>query len=316
LEDEIHAIVNPASGAGRTRLRWPRLARRIEALGARVYSYFTQGPGDATRIARCLLERGVRELLSVGGDGTANEVANGFFSDGEALRADAILSVMPTGTGHDFARSLGIRSVAQAVETLRNGVVTRIDLGLASYRGAGGRETRCFVNAADVGLGAATAAAINRSRKILGGLLTYLLGAVRGIVLFEPDLAQVTVDGGRVSEGPTHMVLIANGRFHAGGMRMAPGARMSDGLLEVLVLEQVSRLALVATILPRAYAGTHVTHRAIRQQRGREVEVRAPRALPFEMDGEQPGTTDLRIRILPNALSVRVPPAAVSAPGT
>ncbi len=296
-------------------MRWPRLARRIEALGAQVHSYFTQGPGDATRIARRLLERGVKEVVSVGGDGTANEVANGFFSDGEAVASDAVLSVMPTGTGHDFARSLGIRSLAQAVETLRNGVVTCIDLGLASYQGQTGRETRYFVNAADVGLGAAAAAAINRSRKILGGLLTYLLGAMRGIVLFHPGPAQVTVDGGWVSDGPTHMVLIANGRFHAGGMRMAPAARMSDGLLEVLVLEKVSRLALLATILPRAYPGTHVSHRAIRQQRGREVEVRAPRALPFEMDGEQPGTTDLWVRVLPSALRVRVPPA-ISHSGT
>jgi len=308
LANELHAIVNPIAGSGCTRRRWPRLAATLGAIGWQVRSYVTSAPGDATRIARSLLHAGARELLSVGGDGTANEIANGFFGDGEAFSPEAVLSIMPTGTGHDFGRSVGIRDTSEAVAALSAGRVCPVDVGFADYHVGDRRQSRCFINAADVGIGAVAAAKINRSRKLAGGFLTYLFGAVRAIVTFQARSAQVVVDGATLSDGPISMVLIANGRFHAGGMRMAPTAQMADGFLEVLVLRKVSRLALLLSLLPRAYAGTHVRHPGIRYARGRDVQVRAT-GLPLEMDGEQPGTTDVRIRVLPRALRVRVPRA-------
>jgi YegS/Rv2252/BmrU family lipid kinase len=306
---ELHAIVNPVSGAGRTRRRWPELATKLEAIGWRVRSYVTTAPGDATGVARRLLSAGARELLSVGGDGTANEVVNGFFREGHAMAGDAILSVMPTGTGHDFARSLGIAGIGEAIAALAAGRICRIDVGLAEYRTDGGCARRCFVNAADAGVGAVAAARINRSRKLLGGRLTYLVGAARAILTYQPRPARVVVDGTTISDEPMEMVLVANGRFHAGGMRMAPMACMADGLFEVFVLRRIPKLSLLLSLLPRAYRGAHVSHPAVHHVRGRDVQVQAA-GLPLETDGEQPGTADLRIRVLPQALRVRVPARA------
>jgi len=306
----IHAIVNPRSGAGWTRWRWPRIAQRLDGAGVVVRSYVTSAPDEATRLTRDLLCAGVPEILSVGGDGTANEVANGFLRDGRPIAPDAVLSLMPTGTGHDFARSLGIASTTDALAALLDGHVRAVDVGWIDYRGPDGRAQRCFVNAADVGIGAVAAARINRSSKLLGGFLTYLVGAARTIVTARPRLARVVIDGVPVLDGPVQMILIANGGFHAGGMRMAPGASLTDGQFEVLVLQGVPRTALLGSILPRAYRGTHIRHPAIVYGRGREVEVSADEPLPFEMDGESPGTTDLTARVLPGALRVRVPHAA------
>lgn len=304
---ELHAIVNPVSGAGRTRRLWPRLAARLSAAGVRVRETFTRAPGDATRIAREFLRRGVVEILSVGGDGTANEVANAFFEDGKPVAPGACLAILPTGTGRDFARSLGIRSRSEAVRAALRGVLRRIDVGCLTFGREGRSGERYFVNAADVGLGATAADLINRSSKVLGGILTYLLGAVRAALSYEGAHVRVVVDGRPLHDGPTEMVLIANGRYHAGGMKMAPSASMDDGAFEVLVLERISRAALLFGLLPRVYVGRHLSHPRIRYARGSDVQVFAEKAVPFECDGEQPGTTDLRARILPLALAVRAP---------
>jgi diacylglycerol kinase family enzyme len=196
------------------------------------------------------------------------------------------------------------------VAALLDGRVCAVDVGWIEYRGPDGRAQRGFVNAADVGIGAVAAARINRSSKLLGGFLTYLVGAARTIVTAHPRLARVVVDGGTGVDGPVQMILIANGAFHAGGMRMAPGASLTDGQFDVLVLQGVPRTALLGAILPRAYRGTHIRHPAIMYRRGREVAVSADEPLLFEMDGESPGTTDLTARVLPGALRVRVPHAA------
>jgi diacylglycerol kinase family enzyme len=117
-------------------------------------------------------------------------------------------------------------------------------------------------------------------------------------------VTEVVVDGQQLSSGATEMVLIANGGFHAGGMRMAPMADPADGWLEVLVLRQVSRMHLLLSLLPRVLNGTHLNDHALAYKRGRRVIVRSAEPLLFEMDGEQPGTTDVQVEVVPQALRV------------
>lgn len=301
---ELFVVVNPVAGAGRTQRRWPAVAAALRQRGFRLCTYFTEGPGRATLRVREWLRDGVRHVVAVGGDGTVNEVANGFFFDGKPISEQALLSVIPSGTGHDFARSVGIGSVEEALDALADGSARSIDAGYAAFTQEGQRVTRYFFNAADVGLGAAAAAAVNRSRKLVGGLWTYIAGTLRALWSFRCVATEVVVDGRRLSSGPTEMVLVANGRFHAGGMRMAPMADPSDGWLEVLVLRQVSRVNLLFSLLPKVFSGRHLAHPALAHARGRQVVVRSAQPLLFEMDGEQPGTTDVTIEVVPSALRV------------
>jgi diacylglycerol kinase family enzyme len=103
------------------------------------------------------------------------------------------------------------------------------------------------------------------------------------------------------------MVVLANGRYLGGGMLMAPMASARDGQFEILVLRDVPKRTLLGSLLPSVYRGTHVSHPAVQHFRGSEVEITAADRLPFEVDGEQPGTTDLRARVLPGAIRVRAP---------
>jgi diacylglycerol kinase family enzyme len=101
------------------------------------------------------------------------------------------------------------------------------------------------------------------------------------------------------------MIVIANGRFHAGGMLMAPMASMTDGKLEILIVNDVPKRTLLTSLLPKVYRGRHMGHPAVQHLSGEEIEVHAATELPFEVDGEQPGTTDIRAIVLPKVLRVR-----------
>jgi diacylglycerol kinase (ATP) len=309
MKREIDTIVNPASGSGRTRRRWPMLKRQLEAHGFTVREYQTSGRQDATRITRDLLKSGAREIVVVGGDGTLNEVVNGFFDRGVPMTTDATLSIIPCGTGRDFCRSLRIHSDEQAVRLLAIGVVKPIDIGIVRYgrNSIGDSQTRCFVNVADVGLGAETAAWINQSSKAIGGFLSYLVGVARTIAVFRGQQAEVIVDGESIHRGAVGMVVLANARYLAGGMLIAPTASFTDGLLDVLVLHDIPKRTLLGSLLPRVYRGQHVGHPAVLHSRGRKVEIRCADPIPFEVDGEQPGTTDLEAVILPGVLRLRMP---------
>jgi diacylglycerol kinase (ATP) len=307
MDHEWHAIINPASGGGRTRKLWPVLADQLREKGFRLHQHETSGVGDATGIARRIVGEGVRNIVVVGGDGTLNEIVNGIVEDDDVASADVVLSLIPCGTGRDFARTLGIRDPQHAVDLLTTGAVTAVDIGSISYEKAGDTIRRFFVNVADVGLGAETAAWMNRSSKRLGGFLGYLTAATRTILVFDGKPACVTIDDIVVHDGPVAMVVLANGRYFAGGMLIAPTASLFDGLFDVLILDDVPKYTLLGSLLPKVYRGKHLGHSAVHHYQGSRVEISSSELLPFEVDGEQPGTTNIGVCMRRGSLKVRAP---------
>jgi YegS/Rv2252/BmrU family lipid kinase len=268
----------------------------------------TCGPGDATLLARQAVAEGAERLIVVGGDGTLNEVVNGCLDDAGVVAQDApTLVLVPLGTGSDFARGLGIPGGMAALDVLVRGQPRPLDLGVATYCDARGREaTRAFANVADFGLGPETSDLIARGPKRLGAA-AYLLGALRAIAAFTPTPIRVEVEGATVYDGSSGMAVVANGSYFGGGMQVAPHASVDDGIFDVLVLDCADRRTLVAEILPRIYRGAHISHPAIRQARGRTVTIDAAKSFPLELDGEVVGTTPARFALLPGALRVLVP---------
>jgi diacylglycerol kinase (ATP) len=305
----LHVIVNPKSGNGRTQRTWPTIDRRLKRLGYEVDFRMTESGGDGARLGREAVEHGIDEVVVVGGDGTVNEVVNGLFTASHGESPDVTLSVLPAGTGRDFSRSIGIRSVEHALETLGDGEIRQLDVGRVDYTDETGVKSRYFVNAGDVGLGAETAALLNRSSKLLGGKISYFLGAARSIITYQGRPAKIEADGEIIHDGLLAMTCFSNGRFHAGGMRMAPDASMTDGYFDLLVLRDVPKYALLGSLLPSVYLGRHISHSAVTHRLAQKIRITSPEALLFEVDGEQPGTTDISVTLLPGALRVRVPVA-------
>jgi len=308
VPETIYAIVNPAAGSGRPARTWPQLRQRLEQLGLRVHEAHTAEPGAASYLARSFVRGGARELLVVGGDGTLNEVVNGILDEQGRPLGPVTVTVVPCGTGRDFPRLFGIARAEQAIDLLRSGEPCRVDVGRLTYLGTDGSPRhRYFVNMADIGLGAETAAWVSASTKQLGGFLAYLVGAFRTILRHTAAELTLEIDGQEVFTGPALMVAIANGRFHAGGMRIAPMASVTDGKFEVFVLRAVPRRVLLSSLLPSVYRGTHVRHPAVLHWSGSRVRIHGPQRVRIEMDGEPVGTTDVEAHLIPRALTVRVP---------
>jgi diacylglycerol kinase family enzyme len=156
-------------------------------------------------------------------------------------------------------------------------------------------------------MSAAVAQRANAMSKALGGRATFFYALVRVFLEWENTEITVTLDDGE-RRGRTHDVILANGRWHGGGMKLAPDAEPDDGLFDVVVIGDVNKRDFVTTA-PKLYKGTHVGHPKVEVLRSATVAVDAPEHLPIEVEGEQIGTTPARFEVVPGALRVRVPAA-------
>jgi diacylglycerol kinase (ATP) len=254
-----------------------------------------------TDLAREALVGGGRLFVVVGGDGTVNEAVNGLAG------SDAELAIVHRGTGGDFVRTFGIpRRLGDALALAHDGATREIDLGKATLRTWAGRQgSSWFANVASAGMSGAIAKRVNESNAALGGKAAYAWSTLAVFARWRNAHVQVAVDGEERS-GTMHDVIVANGRFLAGGMMICPDAEPDDGLFDVLLIGDVTKRDLITTF-PKLYRGTHLPHPKAELLRGRVVEIDSPEPLPVELDGEQPGTTPVRFEAVPRALRLRVP---------
>ena len=256
-----------------------------------------------TELARGAADEGAELLVVVGGDGSVHEVVNGI-----AGRDGVEIALIARGTGWDFARSLGLpRNIDRAIDVALSGETRAIDLGRATYRlWAGGEAQSFFANVASAGMSGAIAQRANDSSKALGGKVSYVWATFAVFAGWSSTEIHVTVDG-ETRQARMHDVIVANGPYVGGGMKIAPEAEPDDGTFDVLLIGDLTKRDLVLT-MPKIFRGTHLPHPKAELLRGAEVSVDAPDPLPIQLDGEQPGTTPARFEIVPRALRVRVPP--------
>jgi diacylglycerol kinase (ATP) len=255
-----------------------------------------------TELARQAADDGASLLVVVGGDGSVNEVANGI-----AGREGVEIAVLPRGTGWDFVRTYRIpHRLAGAIEVALTGRPQTIDLGRVRYRTWAGAEAEgWFANIASAGMSGAIAQRANETTKALGGKASYLLAILAVFARWRVGSVRVEVDG-EAREGRMHDVVVANGRYFAGGMMIVPDARSDDGHFDVLLIGDLTKRDLLVT-LPKAYRGRHLPHPKAELLRGAAVTVEGEQPLPIQLDGEQPGTTPVRFQVVPGALRLRVP---------
>ncbi|HEY3079147.1 MAG TPA: diacylglycerol kinase family protein [Chloroflexota bacterium] len=292
------AIVNPVAGRGRGRGLWRAADRLLTAAGQRFAAWGTEGPGHATELARRAVEDGVDTVLVVGGDGTVNEVAHGVLSARRSA-ARTVLACLPAGTGNDFARGLGIRTAGDAVGALLERYARAVDVAWA--RGSDGRPPRAFLNALSVGLGPEVAGSLTPRWRRLGPA-AFTLIALATIARYRPAPAVVHADGVEWRFGHAALLVVANGQWAGGGMRLAPPARLDDGLLDLVAVAGVSRLELALRLLPAARRGTHLAHPAVTHVAGRRFRIGTPAA--YETDGQVVGAGPVEIWLEPSALRV------------
>lgn len=298
-------IVNPASRCGTTRSIWQRAEKLLSSWGWEYQWAFTEGPNHATSMSTSALEQGYQLVVAVGGDGTLHEVINGFFRQGKPIKEEASLGLLPSGTGTDFAKALGIpRSMREAARRLLRGKSHRLDLGMMSCQDLkGNRMQRLFANIAEGGLGAATVQRVN-ARPKKGGTFTFLAGTIRTLVGYRNRRLQVTVDDQTERRINAIIVIVANGRFFGGGMKIAPQAEPDDGLFDIVLVKDLSRLQILRNLY-RIYTGSHIELPEVEVLRGKKVILEPDEDLLLEADGELLGKAPAEFTILPRAVRVK-----------
>jgi diacylglycerol kinase (ATP) len=296
-------VVNPASGNGAAGKTWAQTRELAAAHGLDGDVLLTEEPGHGVELARGAAVNGARLVVAVGGDGTVNEIVNGLVA---ADKPDVELAVVPRGTGDDFARTFGIPTdVESALAVAANGQARLVDVGRATYAVGEGTAERYFVNFAGAGISGAIARRGARTSRRLGAKAAYMWATATVFVRWSSMPMRIELDG-ETREGRMFEVVISNGVYAAGGMKIAPDARPDDGHFDAVLIGDVSKADFVTTF-PKIYRGTHTSHPKIDVVRASTIAVDASKPLPVVLDGEQPGTTPARFEIVPGALKLRVP---------
>ncbi|MGV3615230.1 MAG: diacylglycerol/lipid kinase family protein [Fimbriimonas sp.] len=285
----ILVIRNPASGRGRAERRWAEALPRFLEANATVVA--TERPGHATELARAAPAGSL--VVAAGGDGTVAEVVQGLVGQ------NVDLAVMPLGTGNDLARSLGFGTdLAAATQAALEGEAHPIDL----YRWTCGGRTGYAANVAGCGFDAVVARRINEGYRWLRGTQAYVAAVVESLARYQPTPIRIAVDH-EIVETTAMLVAVANAQSYGGGMKVAPDALLDDGLLDVVIVEGLGRVAFLRAF-PQVFRGTHVSHPKVRVLRGERVTVEAEPPLPVLADGELVGVTPASFEVVPGALRV------------
>ena len=314
MDPKTVVIVNPKSQGGRLGKRWAELTDTI----GRVFPFdeaITQAAGDATRLAREALKAGAERVVAIGGDGTINEVVNGFFDDqGAPIAPNASFALIPFGTGGDFRRTMNIpQEIADAAAVIKANHKKKIDVGkLELTTTAGAKQLRMFANIASFGVSGVVDRLVNESGKKFGRL-SFAVATARATWAYKNQRVQLIFDGNvsdRV-EATINTVAVANGKYFGGKMMVAPHAEVDDGLFDVVSMGDLGFGDLLKSGR-RLYAGTHLTMDKVTSRRARIVEAEPvdPKAIvELDVDGESPGRLPARFEIVPGALWMVVPGA-------
>ena len=302
-------IVNPQAGNGRTEKIWPNIE---SALGKSIGSFEvlqTTCRGDATDLSRRILAVDTARIVAVGGDGHLNEVLNGFIENDLPVNPEARLSFGMTGTGCDFQRSLGISGKWQnAAAKLKDAKVRKIDVGKVTYTAADKtQKIRYFDNIASFGLSGAVDHCLEHSRlrDYLGGSPLFLWATIKTVFTHPNQSIRFRINDGPEEEICSRLGLLANGRYFGGAMHAAPEAELDDGLLDLLMLKEIS-VAKFLWHLPKIYKGTHLKIPEIFFQKVRKFTAESSEQVILDIDGESPGYLAATFEVLPKILNLQI----------
>ncbi len=296
-------IVNPISADGRTGRDWPKNEPLLRRFLPPFTVWTTSAPNQATELGYQAVEQGYTRLAVHGGDGTVNEVINGLL--GHPKFESTALAILPGGTGADLVRTLGIsHSLTAAAHQACGNIFRKIDVGLARFLDLNGDPCRRhFLNVTDVGFGGDLVRYVNSHSKRLGGKLSFFRGLLVTLFHYRNKRIRIGLDDRSPFETKASSIVIANGQYFGGGMWVAPPARMDDGVLEVVVVGDVSRME-VLTNTRRLYRGTLSDHPKVQVFSAQTISLESEEEVFIDMDGDLVGRLPVRFELLPKKIKI------------
>jgi YegS/Rv2252/BmrU family lipid kinase len=290
---KLSVIVNPSSGGGRAARALEQVGAELDRLGLEHHIERTRDLEHARELARTATAAG-ETAVALGGDGLVGAVAGAL----QSAEAGGLLGVLPGGRGNDFARSLGLPlEPVAACRVLSSGVERALDLGEVG--------DRTFIGIASCGFDSEANRVANQA-KLVRGNLVYAYGAIRALIGWHAATFTLVLDGQPPRTVTGYTVAAANSNGYGGGMLMAPDASATDGLLDIVIVGDTSKLRFLR-LLPSVFKGEHVLEPGVEVVRAREVQISADRQFTMYADGDPIAELPVTVRAVPNAVRVIVP---------
>ena len=299
-------IINPVAGGHSIRREWPQISRQLQKVGLSFDHEFTRSAGHATEIASRAIDSGYRYLIAVGGDGTVSEVANGMLRSSNST--DSILGIVNAGTENAFSFSLGIdEDRINSCTCLAGHRRVLIDVGVVKCWSHGQPVERFFVNEASIGFSAEIVGAWRSLPGTLGrgmNLPFRVVAGYKALAMHRNKTVRVRI-GNEVESLCICTVVVANGQYCGDRMLIAPHASLYDGLLDAIIVKDVSISELIK-IRPTLYDGSHISHAKISEEKITTITVESDEPLLVEADGDVIGESPASFRVMPSVLTVVV----------
>ena len=305
-------VVNPKASVGKSGTDWHVIKDLLLDECIVFEDVMTEYPRHASEIVRnAIVEKGYRKFISVGGDGTNNEVINGIFTQDVVPTTEITMAALPIGTGNDWRRTFDIPlDYDQVVKIIKTGHTFAHDIGKLTYYNDGDPKIRYFLNAAGTGLDEMVCSSTNLLKQQgKGGTIRYLLSLVKCLWKYKVTHVQIEIDDQMVFDDNILSVSVGNCRFNGGGMMTMPKAIPDDGILDITVIRKVSMFKFAANV-KNIYDGSFVDKlKEVQVFRGKHIRIVSipPHSLMVETEGENLNNSPFDFEILPKAINMVIP---------
>jgi len=327
--NELILIVNPNSQGGTTGKNWSLTYEKIKKFLPTPHRIvFTKKANDGTNLTRKLLKKGYNNIAAIGGDGTINEVANGFFNINPKNRsaldpmkfrpepklspvnAKAALWIIPSGSRNVLASSLGILHQGinsfRRISHMKKRKIDVIGVTIADSNNPASTRSRIVLNAAEMGVGAEI---ISRSKRVRGKINNRFLSTVAGIIstlpTYESNECDIIMDGGRKITSNVTMAVVANGKFLGGGFNAASRAKITDGKLDVVIMKNSGSLKMLQKLVEMKGDSEYLDEENILYYQASQVMfLPKNRNMTVSLDGEPVGILPAVFKLYHNALTI------------
>jgi len=308
--DRWLVVVNPNAGSRKGEKDWPKISRLLNDRLFKYEAVFTERRKHAIELTSTAIQKGLKRIIVVGGDGTLNEVVNGIFNQNFIPSSEILLGMIPVGTGNDWGRMYDLpKKYKKAIQVIREEKVFTQDVGHIQFHSTKGQEERYFVNVSGMGYDALVALKTNKMKdRGRGGTLTYLMNIFTGLFQYRNTHFNIRVDDKEVFSGKVLSMNLGICKYNGGGLMQVPDAIPDDGLLDITVIKGISKMTIVRNVA-KLYDGSFIKLKFVDQFRGAKCTiVSKPKGIALlEADGESLGHSPLEFTVIPKALNIIIP---------
>ncbi len=288
--ENIHLIINPTAGNGAAKRIATIVLEKLSEEKVDYQAFYTEKAGHAEEIAKKSAGAGIKCIIALGGDGTVFEVSRGLFNSNTSL------GIIPAGTGNDFIKSLGLpKSPLDALDFILQNKPRPVDIGLINGE--------LFMNVCGIGFDVSVLDYSIKAKKYFKGMIPYLWGVIQTIIHYKASDITLFIDDAKVLSQKVLVCSVANGKFIGGGMPISPNSKVDDGLLDVVVIKDVTRPWMIR-YLPGLLSGKILTFKDTVSFKANTVKIESNSKMRVNVDGEIFAFDKAQFEILPKALMV------------